>query len=285
MKFFIFSLIMLTNIFPVFSQNNPIRIVTLNGPITETVFALGKGNSVVGCDTSSVYPEKTNVLPKIGYQRTLSTEGILSLKPDLIIGTDEAGPPEVLEQLKNAGLKVEILSSKPGVEPSLERILNLGKIINKNQEAQTLVKEIRSKLANIEKEKRKDTTFPKILFLYSRGQHLAHVSGTSTAADTMIQLAGGKNAITEFSGFKPLTPEAVISSAPDLILIPSRGFESLGGTTGLLALPGVSETPAGKNKRIIQIDDLILLGFGPRFVNGIEDIRKELISFKKVLKK
>ncbi|EIE03277.1 heme/hemin ABC transporter substrate-binding protein [Leptospira licerasiae] len=256
----------------IFAETKELRIVTLNGTVSEIVFALGKGKLVVGNDTSSLYPPEALALPKVGYQRALSAEGILSLKPNLILGLEYAGPPEVIEQLKSAGLKVIIYPGSPGVDPSLNNILAIGKEIGAEKEAQKIVKDIRNKQSKIAEKVSKLRSKPKILFVYHRGTSLAQVSGTETPADEMIRLAGGINAVNGFKGFKPITPEAVIAAQPDIILIPSRGLESLGGKDGVFSLPGVKDTPAGKKSRVVAIDDLVLLGFGPRLGQGIEEL-------------
>ncbi|PJZ26637.1 hemin ABC transporter substrate-binding protein [Leptospira hartskeerlii] len=256
----------------IFAEAKDLKIVTLNGTVSEIVFALGKGKLVVGNDTSSLYPPEALALPKVGYQRMLSAEGILSLKPNLILGLEYAGPPEVIEQLKSAGLKVIIYPGLPGVEPALNNILAIGKEIGAEKEAQKLVQDIRKKHSKIAEKVSKLKSKPKVLFVYHRGTGLAQVSGTETPADEMIRLGGGINAVSGFTGFKPITPEAVIAAQPDIILIPSRGLESLGGKDGVFALPGVKDTPAGKKSRVVAIDDLVLLGFGPRLGQGIEEL-------------
>ncbi|TGL49424.1 hemin ABC transporter substrate-binding protein [Leptospira wolffii] len=258
------------------AEEKSLRIVTLNGTVTEIVFALGKGKSVVGNDTSSLYPPEAFALPKVGYQRTLSAEGILSLKPNLILGLEYAGPPEVIEQLKAAGQKIIIYPGLPGLEPALNNILAIGKEIGAEPEAKKIVQEMRKKANKITEKVSKLKSKPKVLFIYHRGTSLAQVSGTDTPADEMIKLSGGVNAISGFKGFKPITPEGVISAQPDVILIPSRGLQGLGGKEGVLALPGVKETPAGKNLRIASVDDLVLLGFGPRLTQGMEELFSQL---------
>ncbi|EPG64289.1 heme/hemin ABC transporter substrate-binding protein [Leptospira wolffii] len=258
------------------AEEKSLRIVTLNGTVTEIVFALGKGKSVVGNDTSSLYPPEAFALPKVGYQRALSAEGILSLKPNLILGLEYAGPPEVIEQLKAAGQKIIIYPGLPGLEPALNNILAIGKEIGAEPEAKKIVQEMRKKANKITEKVSKLKSKPKVLFIYHRGTSLAQVSGTDTPADEMIKLSGGVNAVSGFKGFKPITPEGVISAQPDVILIPSRGLEGMGGKEGVLALPGVKETPAGKNLRIASVDDLVLLGFGPRLAQGMEELFSQL---------
>jgi iron complex transport system substrate-binding protein len=105
---------------------------------------------------------------------------------------------------------------------------------------------------------------PKVLFIYARGQGTMQVAGRDTAAAAMITLAGGINAIEAYEGYKPLTAEAVVAAAPDVIVLPARGLDSVGGVKGLLTVPGIALTPAGQQRRIVALDDLYLLGFGPR---------------------
>ncbi|TGK07859.1 hemin ABC transporter substrate-binding protein [Leptospira semungkisensis] len=277
MKHFFLALsLLLASFSGIFGEEKSLRIVTLNGTVTEIVFALGKGNLVVGNDTSSLYPPEATKLPKIGYQRALSTEGILSLKPNLVLGLEYAGPPEVIDQLKSAGLQVIIFPGLPSLEQTLQNILSIGKEIGAEEKAKKLTQEIRKQANRVTEKVSRLKSKPKVLFVYHRGTNLAQVSGTETPADEMIRLSGGVNAVTGFKGFKPISPEAVISSQPDVILIPSRGLEGLGGISGVLALPGLKETPAGKNARVISIDDLVLLGFGPRLGQGMEELYNSL---------
>ena len=113
---------------------------------------------------------------------------------------------------------------------------------------------------------------PKVLFLYARGQGALQVSGRGTAAEAMVTLAGGVSAVTGYEGYTPLTPEAAIAAAPDVLLMPARGLDSVGGIDGLLKAPGVALTPAGQERRIVAMDDLYLLGFGPRLGQAVRDL-------------
>ena len=117
---------------------------------------------------------------------------------------------------------------------------------------------------------------PRVLFLYARGGGTMNVAGRNTAADAMIGLAGGVNAVTGYEGYKPLTAEAAALAAPDVILVPSRGMDSVGGLEGVLSQPGLAQTPAGKARRVIGMDDLQLLGFGPRAGEAAADLAKRL---------
>lgn len=251
------------------------RIVSLNGSITEIIFALGSGDKVVGCDTSSFYPEKALSLPKIGYQRALSAEGILSLSPDLILGTDEAGPPTVLQQLEFTGKKALIQKTDYSLAGVVEKIQFVGKAIGKEKEAEKLTLEIEKQISKSGKEK-SWKKLPVILFIYARGQGTVNVAGKETAGDEMIRQINAKNSITEFSGYKPINPESVFTNFPNLILIPSKSLESLGGEAGLWNLQGFNQIPVQKRVPIVQMDDLLLLGFSARFGEAVTSLKAKV---------
>ena len=240
--------------------NDPQRIITLAGNVTETVFALGVGDKVVAVDASSLYPDEVNTKAKLGYHRNVSAEGILSLAPDLVIATDAAGPPPVIEQIRAAGIPIVILSSTHTLEGAQKRIEQIAKLLDQEKAGHMLVWDMQDQI----KMMNKPPSAPTVLFIYARGAGTQNVAGADTGASAMIEMAGGTNAVTEYTGYKPMNAEAIIAAAPDYILLTARGLESLGGKESVAQLPGISETPAGKNGNIIAIDDLMLLGFGPR---------------------
>ncbi|MCB1137173.1 MAG: ABC transporter substrate-binding protein [Leptospiraceae bacterium] len=240
--------------------------------MTEALFAVGAGDRVVGSDTSSVYPQAARNMPKVGYQRKLSAEGILSLKPDIIIGTHEAGPPEVIAQLKASGVPVVLYEDKGGLEGAYGKILFAGKHSGNEDAAQSLVQQMKSHIQGL---KRPDFN-AKVLFIYARGPGMVQVSGKGTPAHDMIELAGAQNAMNSFQGFRPLTAEALVAANPDIILIPSRALQSMGGESGLLKVPGVALTDAGKNRKLVVMDDLLLLGFSARTHIALEELIQKL---------
>lgn len=253
-------------------ENNTERIIAIGGAITETVYELGAGENLVGTDTSSIYPEAATKLPQVGYQRTLSAEGVLSLKPSLVMILPEAGPPTAIQQIENAGVKVLRVGNESTVDGTKAKIRLIAEILNRQEKGEEIIKQLESDLSEAEKQVSDKTTKPKVVFIYSRGAGAAQVGGSGTPADAMIKMAGGENAVTEFSEYKPLTPEALVAASPDVILLPARALGSLGGIEGVLQLPGVSETPAGKNKKIVTIDDMLLLGFTPRLGQGVKEL-------------
>ena len=247
------------------------RIVSIGGPVTEIVYALGAGDEVVGVDTSSTYPEPASRLPQVGYQRRLSAEGVLSLQPDVVLATSDAGPPAALEQLK-AVVKVVEVPAVYSIAGAEAKIRLIARILGREPQGEQLVAALHRDLAAAQALLDKVRTQPTVLFLYARGLGTLFVSGTGTAADAMIRLAGGVNAVTEYEDFKPFTSEAVVAAAPEVLLMLERGLDSVGGVEGLLKLPGMALTEAARQQRIVAMDDLYLSGFGPRLGAAIRDM-------------
>ncbi len=252
------------------------RVVSISGSVTETVYALSAESKLVGTDTSSIYPEAATKLPQVGYMRQLSAEGVLSLKPTLVLATKDAGPPAVIEQLKSSGVTVLILPSETNPEGARKKIKLTAQALGVEAKGDELIKKLDEQIKETNSKIETAKSKPRVMFVYARGGGAPNVSGTKTAADEMIRLAGGVNAVTEYENYKPLTPEAAVTAAPDFILLPKLVFDSVGGTDGVLKMPGIALTPAGKNRRIIAIDDLLLLGFGPRTGEGIKELAKLL---------
>ncbi|HCH64712.1 MAG: hemin ABC transporter substrate-binding protein [Deltaproteobacteria bacterium] len=253
-------------------SKDPQRVITIAGNVSETVFALGLGDKVVAVDASSLFPAKTQELPKVGYYRNINAEGVLSQSPDLIVTTDAAGPPEVLEQLRGSGIPIAVLSAAQTMEAAQKRITQIGALLDRTDEAKVLTDKMASQLAAVVKPE----TPPKVLFIYARGAGTLNVAGTDTSADAMISLAGGTNAVTGYEGYKPMSAEAIIEAAPDFLLFTTRGLESLGGPEGVAKLIAIEQTPAGKKQQIIAVDDLVLLGFGPRTGEGVQELSEKL---------
>ncbi|MGC4190292.1 MAG: hemin ABC transporter substrate-binding protein [Thermomicrobiales bacterium] len=251
------------------------RIITLNGDITETVFTLGLGGNVVADDVSALYPPEAVALPKIGYQRELNAEGILSFEPTVVIGDEEAGPPEVIQQIRDAGIPVVIVSSDPSsIYSPVDEIKQVGAALGIPEEGDALATSLETQLKDAEALAATATSKPRVAFLYIRGQGTQMIAGTGTAADLVITAAGGINAGADsgIQGYAPITPEALVATAPDIILVMQGGLASVGGVDGLLAIPGVAQTPAGESKSIVAFEDLYLLGFGPRLGAAVHDL-------------
>ncbi len=250
------------------------RIVAVGGAVTETVFALGAGDEVVAVDTSSVYPDAAAKAPKVGYQRTLSAEGVLSFTPDLVIVADEAGPPAAIEQLRSAGIRVERMPTATDLESTIARTIAIGAVLD--CPTADLVAKLRADtsaaLARV------PANGPRFVLMFARGAGSMVAAGDDTSGSAMVRLAGGTPAVSGFTGYKALSAEALIAAAPEVIVVPAHTLKTGGGIDGILKLPGIAETPAGTSRRIVAFDDLLLLGFGPRLAQGIDELARALVA-------
>ena len=242
------------------------RIVALNGYINEVVYALGFGEYVVGNDLSARYPPETEDVPKIGYQRTLSAEGIISLNPTLVIGSEEAGPAFALEQVRQTGTPVVILPVENTLEGAVRRVLQVGEALGAPERAERLAERMRTEIAAARAAVPEGTTPPRAAFLYARGPDLLLIFGSGSPSQALITAAGGIDAGAD-SGvgeFALLTAEGLAAGDPDWLILTDDGMESVGGMEGLLAIPGAAQTEAGRRGNVLVFDDLLFLGLTPR---------------------
>lgn len=238
-----------------------LRIVSANGTLSEILVGLGLEKQIVGVDVTSTYPASLEKIPKIGHNRTIAAEGILALNPDVIIYTNQSMlSPAVVKQLNSSGKKVVEFKHEYSKDGAIKLIREVGAYFNATAQAEKMVKALQVDLSKIPA-----TASPKkLLFIYARGTGTLMVSGAGTSLDKMFALAGHKNAVNGFTDFKPLTAESLIVANPDVLVLFSSGLESLEGMDGLLKVPGVASTNAGRNRRIVTMDGQFLTGFGPR---------------------
>jgi iron complex transport system substrate-binding protein len=242
------------------------RIVAIGGSVTEIVYALNQQDRLIARDTTSTYPAEAQALQDVGYMRQLSPEGVLSVKPDLILAEAGAGPVETIALLKEAGIAFEEIPSVAGPQGLTEKVEAVALALGVPEAANAPVAAIRADLdklaAATDEGDRK-----RVLFILSLQGGRIMASGSGTEADAMIRLAGAENAIGAFEGYKPLTDEAITAAAPDVILMMQRGASAEAHDkpdAELLSMPAIATTPAGKSGNVIRMDGLYLLGFGPR---------------------
>jgi iron complex transport system substrate-binding protein len=252
------------------------RIVAIGGTVTEIIYALGEGDRVVAVDTTSLYPPEATAKPDIGYVRQVSAEGVLSQRPDLIIAEAGAGPVDSINILKASGLSFVSIPSPPETSAIPDKIRAVGQAIGRAEKAEELAKSTEESLKAIE-DKVKAATGPKkkVLFALSLANGRVMAAGSDSSADAMIRLAGGENAVSTISGYKPLTDEAVIAAAPEVILVMSGGAQHLTAEKAF-ELPALAATPAGANKAFLTMDGLYLLGLGPRAADAARDLNAML---------
>ncbi|HEY8599366.1 MAG TPA: ABC transporter substrate-binding protein, partial [Thermomicrobiales bacterium] len=229
------------------------RTIALTGDVAEIIWALGMSGSVIATDTSVTYPPEAQKAPKIGYMRTLAAEGILAQKPTLLIGGESAGPPEVLEQLRGAGVPVVIIASPTTLEAPGQKIRAVAGALGVPAAGEQLASATQAEIDAAVALAAKATTRPRVMFLNVRGNQVQQISGKGAPAQAIIEAAGGIDAGTAagVSGYKSITPEALVTGQPDFYLLFKLGLDSVGGVDGLLKIPGVDQTPAGSNRRVL----------------------------------
>lgn len=257
--------------------NKAERLVVIGGTLTEIVFSLGAGESVVGVDATSVYPTATKDIKNLGYRQGISLEGVLSLKPNLVLASSKLTPKELIKQLKDLGVKTVVVKEDDSFESAKEKIKEIAEVLSKNKEGIQLLEKLQNDLNSIEENEKLANL--KVLFVYARGGNRVFLSGKETSAHEMIKLSGAKNAFSSVVGFRPITTEALVKGNPDVIVMLKSGEASLKtAENSIWSLPGVAMTTAGKNKNLILVDDLSFMGFGPRSANELLKFKKSLLS-------
>ncbi|MDM0069233.1 ABC transporter substrate-binding protein [Variovorax sp. J31P207] len=252
------------------------RLVTISGAITEVVYALGAESQLVGTDTTSLYPEAARQTPKVGYMRQLSAEGLLSLKPDAVIATTESGPPVVLDQLRTAGVRLELVEADHSWSEVQRKVAAVGRAAARERQARELMARLDAEWAGLQQRVAASPgRKPRVLFVLSHSAS-PQVSGEKTAANAVIGFAGGVNCLSGFQGYRPMTAEAMASAAPDVILTTTQSIEAHGGAEKFWQRPELALTPAFKRRALVAQDALLLLGFGPRLPAAVSELHKSL---------
>ncbi|MCZ4282196.1 ABC transporter substrate-binding protein [Kiloniella laminariae] len=258
------------------AHSAPNRIITVGGPVTEIVYALGAGDRIIATDTTSKYPEQQENLPKVGYMRQLSAEGLLALQPDQIIALEGSGPAPVLDTLKDAGIAVTFIPELNSPEAIHTGVLAIAGILGTEENGQVLGHSVKEKLEVLQQQAQKRENPPLVLFLLSTGQGSPMTAGRGTAIDTIIQYSGARNAATDLQGFKPMASEYILAHAPDYLLLPSRTLEQAGGLEALKKDPLLGKLKAVQENRVLSLDGTLLLGLGPRTPEAIATISDQI---------
>lgn len=249
----------------------PARVVTLGGTVTEIVYGLGQGERLVGDDQSSLYPEAATRLPRVGYYRAVPVEGVLALRPDLVLASEQAGPPDALKRLGEVGVRVVSVPDAPSVDSLKARIRAVAAALDVAPAGEQMVRDVTGELARAEA---MPATRARALLLINRSG-APQGAGRGTAAAEIMRLAGLDNVLAGQQGYKPLSPEAIGALAPDLIIVTRESLQASGGLEGFTRLPGIAATQAAAKQRIIVMDDLLILGLGPRLPQALIQLKQE----------
>jgi iron complex transport system substrate-binding protein len=240
------------------------RIAVAGGSVTEIIYFLGEQDRLVAVDRTSNFPSEARALPQIGYVRALSAEGLLSLKPTLVMGENDMGPPEVLAQLTDTGVDMVMVPEAHSPEGIMSKLRCVARVLALD-DAQ--IKTAESKLASsLDKlgtiSVTNDAPSAIVVLMFQEGSAVA--AGGDTSGHGLLQMAGLKNALQDMQGWKPLSAESLITANPDFVIITDRAVNMAGGLEEVYANPGIRLTTAGRNNQLIQMDGMTLLGFGPR---------------------
>lgn len=260
-------------------KDGPVRVVVAGGALTEIVYALGAQRRMIANDLTSLYPAAATQLPKIGYLRTLSAEGVLSLHPDLLLAGAEAGPPTVLSQIAAAGVPVKRFTHGYTVERVREHIHEVAAALRVDDDGARVAGRFMSDWQRVRDQIEQRYGLqrrPRVLFILGHTGNQVMVAGQDTAADAVLAYAGATNALRGFTGYRPLTAEAAVAAQPDVLLTTTTGPSPADPALTLLAQPGLANTPAGRARRVVSFDALYLLGFGPRLPQAVADLAQRV---------
>lgn len=253
------------------------RIVSAGGDISEIIHAFGAGDRLVGVDSTSNYPPSMKGIDQIGYVRALSAEGVLSLTPDILIGANDTGPENVVDQLRAAGLEVALAPDVPDDANSVPaKISFVGELLGEEEKAAEMVAVYTTEMADIAEIIGQIEGKPRVLFILSIQEGAPLVGGDGSSAEAIIELAGGVNAAEGVQGYKPMNSEAIIAANPDVILMMNGRSDHAGGKDEILGRPDLAQTNAGKSGTLIEMDGMLMLGFGIRTPSAVRELAHAL---------
>ncbi|MDF2374028.1 MAG: ABC transporter substrate-binding protein [Rhizobiaceae bacterium] len=247
-------------------------IVAIGGSITEIVYALGEEDQLIARDTTSLFPPEALNLPDVGYIRALSPEGVLSVNPKMMLTLEGAGPPEALDVLQKSGLTIITVPENYNRSGIVEKIRIVGKALGVEEKADLLARQVEADLEAVQKDDVSHTHSKRVLFVLSLQGGKVMAAGTGTSAAGIIEMAGGENAISGVAGYKQISDEAVINAAPDVILLIDRNSNHSTDDDSVLTHAALGSTPAAKAGKVVRMNSLYLLGFGPRTAEAVREL-------------
>ncbi|WFE91011.1 ABC transporter substrate-binding protein [Roseibium porphyridii] len=256
------------------------RIVSVGGSVTEVVYALGEQDRLIARDTTSVFPDQVNDLPNVGYIRALSPEGVLSVDPDLILMLEGGGPPEAVEVLNSSGISIAMIPEEFTAAGIVGKVQAVGKALGVPEKADALSLKISADLEAAQVSASGKASGMRVLFILSTRGGRIMAGGVDTEADGILSLVGAVNAVSDFTGYKQLSDEAIISAAPDVVLMMTRAGDHGAGPEELFGHPALAQTPAAENNRLIRMRGQYLLGFGPRTADAIRELSQKLADYR-----
>jgi iron complex transport system substrate-binding protein len=251
------------------------RIITLSGDFTEIVYELGLGDNIVAVDLTSLYPpDFVNTKPKIGVEFEVLAEPILAQEPTVVIGDEDAVPQSSIDQVRAAGIPVVIFPSLIGPEAPAEKIRLTARVLGIDEAGDELASKVQGEIEEALALLEGVESRPVVAFMYIASDIAMFMFGENSLGSGILDAVGAESAgrMAGMEGTAPFTPEALAAAAPEYIITGDRNFEAYGGLEGILSMPGVAATPAGRNESILVYDDLLLLGYTPRFGQLLKEL-------------
>lgn len=262
---------------PLRAGQTTLRLVSVHSSLTETIYRLGAQDTLVGTDTTSTFPEAAQHTRKVGYMRTLSAEGLLALQPTAVLATDEAGPPVVLAQLRQTGVPVHLVPSTWRFDDVLTKVRLVAQLTGRVAQGRALAAELQAEWQAVQARQPsvRPQAAPRVMFVMAHGGG-AMTAGRDTPAHAMLQLAGARNALEQVAGYRALNAESVVLAQPDVVLTTTESLTFLGGAERLWQQAGLLHTPAARQQRLVAVEGMALLGFGPRMPSVLNQLQQQL---------
>lgn len=259
------------------------RIISAAKQYTEIIYALGADSNLVAVDLSSTYPPEVQELPTVGYHMKLSFEGLMSVKPTLILhsgGNFSIGPEHVIQQLEKLQVPMKTFDTKTtDIESTKELITEMGNYFGKEERAQELNLKLDSDMEKALENRNAYSDTPKVVVMhFGRAMNIYLAMGSNSTAGKMIEWAGGTIPINKDGMARITSPELIAKANPDIILLTGYGYDRLGSKEKVVELPGVSLTNAAKNGQIYRIEGHDLIYLGPRTGENILMLQKLIHS-------
>ena len=241
--------------------------------MTEIIFALGAGARVIAVDSTSRFPTLVEALPRIGYMRALAPEGLIALTPDLLLMSEEAGPPQAVAVLRAARAPIRVVPDRPSADGVRAKILAVAEALG--LDGAPLAAAVRADWAALDAPIGSQRP-RRAIFILSASRGAPLVSGEGTHADAMLRAAGATNVIGGFTGYRPLSAEAAAMAAPDAVVMMTHSLAEAGGLDAVLSMPALAVTPVARTRRVLAVDGPYTLSFGPRAPQARRDLARLL---------
>ena len=256
---------------------DPSRVVVAGGSIAEILYALEAGGLIVAVDSTAAYLPETSALPSVGYVRNLSAEGILALKPSLILGEHDMGPAEVLNQISSVEVEVKRIEERHSTQGIIDKFICIARVLDKEGAAREILKsQFAEIVTSLEKANVASADLPRAALILNFVDNQPIVAGANTSGDGVLRMAGAENVFADVEGWKPLSRELLIAANPEHIVVTERALKSIGGLQGMLSDPLLASTDALSTDNVHAHGGMSLLGFGLQTLEVALSLKKAM---------